>query len=443
MKKKILAALPVLVLVGLCLYFIFTTAPWVRYWVDDFCSAAALQMHGYFGSQVFWWKSWSGRFATTAVVSFFELLGPWSVRTIPFLLLAGLIAGFWRVYKLSKILPILFVFLALINAPNITQSFYWMSGSIVYLAPFIVLNIFLSLILLTPKKINPSIPFLLAFFAGGFDESYALAQLALFAVAYLFFKFTNLPQKGERLKILILGMIGAIAVLALMFFAPGNSVRSQAVTHPASLFFVVKSTIYGTKWYLLRMLSVKPFVYSLFILFTAVFIFFEKLKLDKKSSLVLIACSVLAAVLTSGAVIGVGYYSMAIIPPERNLFIAIYMILVAFFGFSVGTSSLLKKYRFSRSPVFLTILISVYLAVSVLLVRSLVVHWTAVRAEIKNYAVAFDKVEPSLGESRGNERFTMSNINPVGELDSFTDNKGWVASCVAGYYGIDNIKIAP
>jgi hypothetical protein len=80
------------------------------------------------------------------------------------------------------------------------------------------------------------------------------------------------------------------------------------------------------------------------------------------------------------------------------------------------------------------------LVTSFLLIKSVINHWNAVRTEIRDYALSFDKIEPKLIEASGKE-ISIHNIKPVGELDSFTDNKGWVAGCLTGYYKLKSIKI--
>ena len=54
---------------------------------------------------------------------------------------------------------------------------------------------------------------------------------------------------------------------------------------------------------------------------------------------------------------------------------------------------------------------------------------------MKTYALTWDVAEKELP--------LLKNINPVGGLDSFTDNGGWVASCVASYYNFSDVKLQP
>jgi hypothetical protein len=434
MTKKVLVILPAIVLIVVGFYFVFTTSPLVRYWVDDFCSATLLNQVGFWNSLVSTWNGWTGRYSYITALDIFELIGPWVVRILPILLLGLLLASLKRFYRISKILPILFIFLALVNAPNIIQSFYWQTGLLNYMAPFIFLNIFLGLLIFPPKKLNMFLPAILLFIAGGFSESYALTQLVLLFFALTAIKLTNFSMKTDRARIAMSGIIGAVLALGIMLLAPGNAVRATTVGHPESFKFVIVSALYGTKWYLLRMLSVKPFIYSLFFLFTVVLLFVERIKTKMRDLLILGGLSVFAAVFTTMAVIGSGFYSMAIIPPERTLFIAIYMILVCFVVFSFAVVSLILRSKIHNLNLLIWIVAILNLMTSFFLIKSVIAHWNLVRSEVQAYANEFDRVEPTLIDSYGKEIMTIKNIKPVGELDSFTDNKGWVSGCLAGYY---------
>jgi len=428
MNKRLLVVLPILILLAVGLYFVFATSPNVRYWADDFCTAAQLNRIGLLDTQISIWNSWTGRFSATFAISFFELIGPWVVRILPILLLGLLIFSLKRFYKVSRIVPTLFIFLVLINAPNIIQSFYWQTGSLNYLAPFVFLNIFLSFVLFPSKKTKIFLPALFLLAAGGFSEAFALAQIVLVAFIYLAVKLTTFPKKEERLRIIISGIIGAVVSLVIISLAPGNTARALSVTQPSDMIFVIKSTVLGTKWYLLRMLSIKPFTYSLFLLFTAILVLVKRVSLKTRDSLTLGGVSILAAILTITAVIFSGFYSMSVIPPERTLLIAIYMILVCFAAFSIVVSGFLKP----KSNIVWAVIV-LNLVTSVLLVKSVVGTWSNVYSEVKTYATRWDLAEKDLP--------ILKNITPVGGLDGFTDNKGWVASCVSGYYGLSNVKI--
>lgn len=436
MIKRLFAVLPAVALLLTGFYFVFATSPFVRYWVDDFCSAAFLRSNGFIAAQLMWWNGWTGRYSATAFTDFFELFSPWAVRVLPIVILGLLIISLKRFSRVGKMLPVLFIFLALVNAPNIIQSFYWQTGSLTYVAPFIFLNLFLSQIVFPSKGVNLFLPAILLFIAGGFSEAYALAQLVLLFFILIAIKVIKIFKNSERVKVVISGIIGAGLALGIMSLSPGNIIRATSVTYPESLNFVITSTLFGTKWYIQRMLSIKPFIYSLFLLFTSILVLGKRIKLKVWDAITLGSLSLVTTVFTTTAVLGSGFYSMAIIPPERTLFIAIYMILICFVVLSLAVSSLIKP-----SSKFLWLVILLNLVTSLLLIKSVILHWNTVRFEVRDYAREFDNIEPKLIESAGKAGLDIKNIKPVGELDSFTDNKSWVASCLAGYYQIKSVKI--
>jgi hypothetical protein len=277
------------------------------------------------------------------------------------------------------------------------------------------------------------LPGILLFIAGGFSEAYALPQLILLFFVWAALKLTNFSRKDERVKIILSGLVGAVLTLGVMSLAPGNAARAATVGHPDSLQFVIVSTLYGTKWYLLRMLSIKPFIYSLLLLFIATLLLVKRIKTKTRDSLLLGGLALLAMIFTTAAVIGSGFYSMAIIPPERTLFIAIYMILICFVVFSFAATSLILKSSTRNLKFISWTLVVINFATSFLLIKSVVSNWSGVYSEVKTYAKSWDGAEKELP--------LLKNITPVGGLDSFTDNKGWVASCIADYYKLPEVII--
>ncbi|MCX6704717.1 MAG: hypothetical protein NT162_00035, partial [Candidatus Woesebacteria bacterium] len=179
----------------------------------------------------------------------------------------------------------------------------------------------------------------------------------------------------------------------------------------------------------------KPFIFSLFFLFTAVLLLVKRIKLNLHDSLILSGLSIFTAVFTTASVIGSGFYSMAIIPPERTLFVAIYMIFICFIFFSFALASLIRS-----NPKIVWTLVMINLISSFILIKSVITHWSVVYKEVKTYATEWGIVEKDLPYTK--DIVMIKNVIPVGGLDSFTDNNGWVAGCVAGYYNLKDVKIA-
>ncbi len=433
MIKKVLVYLPYLILIFTGLYFIFTTSPFVRYWVDDFCSAAFLKENGFWGAQIGWWNSWTGRYSAVFLTDVFETIGPWVVRILPPILLALLIVSVKKIFFGKFIFASLFAILMLINSPNIIQSFYWQTGSLNYTIPFVFLFFFLSWFFIKNEKKKVFLSFLLMFIAGGFSEAFALAGVVLILFLILSLFLINSKDKKKYLAVALAGFLGILTSLVLMSFAPGNTARGLSVTKPENLEFVVKSTLLGTKWFLLRMFSIRSFLYSLLLIFLAVFTFGGKLKVSPKKSLLVAILLFFSMIFTTIAVVGSGFYSMSIIPPERTLFIATTTLLLEFYAGCVFACNLFKNTKLAGHKLTVEFAVIISLIFSILLTKSTYEHWSSVRSEIKTYASAWDKEVKNLP--------VIHNIKPVGELDSFTDNKGWVSSCLAGYYGLESVKI--
>lgn len=168
MFKRFLIYFTYLVFISICLYFIITTSFYVRYWVDDFCSAVFLRNNGFIGAQIGWWKSWTGRYSAVFFTDLFESMGPWVVRILPLVLFSLLVLTSRVIFFKSIIFSVVFILLVLINAPNIIQSFYWQTGSLNYTIPFVFLNAFLSLLILRENKRRFLLGFILLFIASGF-----------------------------------------------------------------------------------------------------------------------------------------------------------------------------------------------------------------------------------------------------------------------------------
>jgi hypothetical protein len=116
--------------------------------------------------------------------------------------------------------------------------------------------------------------------------------------------------------------------------------------------------------------------------------------------------------------------------------------LLSFLVFSFALSSFLRNVVSAEGQkLFTWAVIILNIAASTLLIKSVILHWENVRGEVQAYANAFDKVEPTLIQSAGKEEVSIKNIKSVGDLDSFTDNKGWVSGCLAEYYKVKNVKI--
>lgn len=407
-------------------YYILTTSSLVRYWADDFCSSVLLRNNGFLESQIAWWKGWTGRYSATFFISLSEMLGQNFANILPLILFALFAVSLYAVFGLMNSILITVIFLLV--SPNIIQSFYWMTGSLNYFAPFIFLNFYLALLFRKSRKYTYLIASILIFIAVGFSES--------FGVALFFFLFYLLLvlDKTKNRRLLVIGVASTVLSLGLMFLAPGNAVRSSTVSHPEGLLDLLTKTFSYSKWYLIHLLYIKEFVLSVLAIVVGAFVVLDRNKKYFESPKKVILYSIAFMIGITFVVVGLTYQAMNWEPPMRVMTIVNYMIIYSVVIASVALTQLYGKYTNSMvSKIMFFILI-------ILLTLQVNSQWGSVRDELKTYATGWDKIEASLVDAPDGSIVKVPELKPVGKLDGFKENKGWVSSCVAGYYNLNELE---
>ncbi|WKZ25971.1 MAG: DUF6056 family protein [bacterium] len=303
-----------------------------------------------------------------------------------------------------------------------------MTGSLNYFAPFIFLNFYLALLFKKGKKYTNLVGFVLIFIAVGFSESFGVALL-LFLI-YLFF----ILGKFKNRRLLAVGVLSTVLSLGLMYLAPGNAVRSATVSHPDSLMDLVYKTFLYSKWYLVHLLYIKEFIMSVLVIIFGSFVVLDKSKKYFSNPKFVLFSSVGFIVGIIFIVVGLVYQSMNWEPPMRVMTIVNYMIIYTLIPFSVSLFQIFSRYI----PTFLSKL--VLFVVVLLLIFQVNNLWGSVHNEIKNYAVSWDVIEKKLIDAPKGSVVNVGELKPVGKLDGFAENKGWVSSCIAGYYNLDSLE---
>ena len=417
---------PILILFLFSGYYILTTSSLVRYWADDFCSSVLLRNNGFLESQIVWWNGWTGRYSATFFISFSEMLGQDFVNILPLLLFVLFAVSLYSIFGLMTSLLLTVVFLLV--SPNIIQSFYWMTGSLNYFAPFIFLNFYLALLFRKNRKYTYLVASILIFIAVGFSESFGVALF--FFLSYLFFVL----DKPKNRRLLTIGVISTALSLGLMFLAPGNAVRSATVSHPDGLADLITKTFIYSKWYLIHLFYIKEFVVSVLAIIVGAFVVLDgKKKYFEKPKKVILYSAVFAIGITF-VVVGLTYQAMNWEPPMKVMTIVNYMIIYSVAIASVALAQLYGKYVSSMvSKIIFFILI-------MMLIFQVNSQWGSVRDELKTYATGWDKIEASLVDAPDGSIVNVPELKPVGKLDGFKENKGWVSSCIAGYYNLNELE---
>jgi hypothetical protein len=215
-----LRVLAILLAVPLAMHVYSSTQ--ARFIADDYCWPMWIdEGGGFWAFQRHWYETFTGRWATTLVISVRSLFGP---TATPYLALGMLAtwfgASYWCAYELSK--RRLFAFVvgeaivagSMLGAPSAFESVFWPSGATSYLMPFIIVAGALALALRTD---SPVVAGLGSFIAAGFNEPFMLIQVAALGLA-----FACLPSRRQLIRGALIGaLVGTLAVV----LAPGALAR--------------------------------------------------------------------------------------------------------------------------------------------------------------------------------------------------------------------------
>jgi hypothetical protein len=236
-----------------------------RYWWDDFCTSGFLHQKGFWGSQLYWYTSWSGRFSFHIIVNIAEMIGTWTVEYLPSLaLLTWGTVTTWTICQIFKInslrfplissflLTLLIIFSTLNSTPDIVQSLYWQAGMLSYLAPLIMLTGWIGVLVYALRKRSTGrshkllilIVFVLTFISAGLSEAYAFLQLGVLGILTLiYWVYFSRDLKRIALPLILAGFLGGGIAFLIVFTAPGNKGRQATLPPPSSPVLAVKSSL--------------------------------------------------------------------------------------------------------------------------------------------------------------------------------------------------------
>ena len=225
-----------------------------RYVADDYATVVAVRLRGFWSEQILLYRSWTGRFASSALISIAATLPEDLVRVLPGILIA---AWVWvLVVALKPILPSIgiavrfilaagIVYTTLQVTPSPFMSLYWMTGSLTYVAPLLLATLLVGLICRSERTGGRRIATfvgagVVAFLAGGTSETYATAQTVALVLATAVAVSPLSTIGRSKLRVLIVALLASLAALGVIALAPGNALRNAAIVqiighHPALL----------------------------------------------------------------------------------------------------------------------------------------------------------------------------------------------------------------
>ncbi|MCA1594572.1 MAG: DUF6056 family protein, partial [Acidobacteria bacterium] len=363
----------------------------------------------------------------------------------------------------------LILFATLSETPSVFESLYWQTGMLTYLVPLVVLTFYIGFL----KKCCDSpargrrrdalclaSSFLITFVAGGFSETYVVLQSCLLSVALACAVGLPWLKRTKLWPLLVAGLLGSVAALAMVAASPGNKVRQAALPSPQGFFNSVMSSfayafdfITGEHVYL-----VPPVLRWTTVLLVALLAF--RLPLDEaapaaralksgnlKWALVL---SPLAAYLLIVACIFPAMYVAASHPPPRSLVNAQFVLVCFMVGWGYLVGLALKRIAAKNATPHDTPLFNA-LSVAALVLLALI-PLAATRATLlrvpkaRALAALWEKQHAELraAESRGVKSMTVSTVYYLEGTDLLKRDPQWyVNECVAAYYGMDSLTAVP
>ncbi len=210
---------------------------------DDFYYSEKTRHFGFFEAQLKWYKYWTGKFFSTLILS----VNPLLFRSMPgydLMLFAINLLTPVLLYKILKdflgnslsaiqrstvSLAIYFVFLY--SMPSVSQGFYWMTGSVVYHLPVLLIMLFTIIygrlsITKSPWKRSMTI----AAASLTLVAITGCSEIAMVLICSLFVSFLLLKYKAQgRVHSYDLIFIAALVIgSSIVLLAPGNELRGNS-----------------------------------------------------------------------------------------------------------------------------------------------------------------------------------------------------------------------
>lgn len=433
---------------------IFSIIPFNRMAADDFGYADSVIGNGFWQAQRIWYLSWTGKFAST----FFESLALlttgsfgkvifYSVFTFLLLFLA-FVVFFERILNLKAtnyIIPLLssvsMVTLYLIT-PNKSESWYWLSGSIIYLWPLAFLLFGLSsLFTKNQHKFDYLVSFACIFLASAGNESVGfLINIVLLSPVII-----NLVKKKSTTLILTM-FIASLISYGIVYASPGNAIRavspgSNPMSWLGSVLYSVQtslphlySIVQGNVIYLTSLLIAVAYLLS----FTSI----GKVRNETAENIFIkIFMFIITAIILGVFYLLPGFHTLGRFPPDRSDVTLAFVVLMAMIGISIYLARIIDLFNIRKSIFFQTL---VYFVALLLFFSSF--KFTSTLASdfyiAKNYSDAYDTMIAKLKNNSGSKKtVVISELPESGLIPPIQLQYTWVNSSVSNYFKVSEIIV--
>jgi hypothetical protein len=214
-----------------------------RYVADDYGGVLAVRLRGFWGAQVALYRSWTGRFTSSALISAAAMLPEGAVRVLPGVLIGGWVLVLWvalqqvvpsagRVGRLVLAAGVVYTTLQVTPSPFL--SIYWMTGSLTYVPSLLLGTLLIALIRWSAgdgrrRMATIAGAGVVAFLAGGSNETYVVAQTVALAMAMAVAISPLSMISRSKLRALGVALLGSLVAAGVLVAAPGNAIRDAAI----------------------------------------------------------------------------------------------------------------------------------------------------------------------------------------------------------------------
>jgi Family of unknown function (DUF6056) len=216
-----------------------------RYVADDYATADAVRLRGYWAQQIAAYRLSDGHFVATALYTAGTLLNPIFVRFLPGALIIAWVA--LLSFALRHVFPaagrlghfliaagIVYGTLQITASPFL--SLYWMTASLEFVVPLLIASVLIRL-MSSPSSggrrrwLIVALIGLLAFLAAGEAEIYTTVQCVALVLAVAVAAARLSSSWRRKLPELSAGLVGSLAGLTGELASPGKALRSAAIAN--------------------------------------------------------------------------------------------------------------------------------------------------------------------------------------------------------------------
>lgn len=417
--------------------------------VDDFCIKGMVNQSGFFGAQINFYKTWSGRYASTfftvlfSVTSFKNSLTLYSILILSVLILSSYlylrsVEKTSRLVSFSAAIFIIGIFFLL--TPNKGQSWFWLAGSATYLLPLVWATFILTIFLKdTISKTDFYILPLLVSMISGANEVVAFMLPTFFALTFLYSVLNpNINKKKKYLY--IIALIATIISSTILYIAPGNKIRQSAFTeHPGVELALVNAVEAGPTLFITIIKQHQSFVLFGTLFLGLLFSEFSRKREPTEVNKYLSNMGYYLAGLFPACILYafVGEYTLNRIQPDRSHITIVYLIIVGMVVVAKVLAFPLAKVKQNVNECIRAFLFAILMCISI-------AYYTSIRASIVssiNYSRGYDIMIKSImtAVEEKVQNIKLVSLPPPGIFYSAavgTNPTNWINACTVKGLGL-------